>query len=268
MLVAAAAILVVGSIVALAMTAWGVSAVRVTADSQTLPTAMRTLAIDTGDVPVAIRITDDRDARESRASLRLVNTSGSGDHRLTVTTERGETRIGIQGRPSAILDWARGGEITVTLPPEQARRLTVRTQQDTGVVLAQTALDQLIARSVDGPVILSAAARRVEIETVNGDVTAHRPINIAERFAATTSNGDIEVDFADVTPKTIEATTDTGDVVLGLPGEGPYLVKAHSDRSADVEVPQTSDPSAAAAEITARSGSGDVVIEGVDRPRR
>ncbi|MBO0679715.1 DUF4097 family beta strand repeat protein [Mycolicibacterium sp. S2-37] len=267
-LLAAAAIIVTGSLAALAVAAWGVSTVRVATDNQTLPTTMRSLSIDAGGVPVAIRITGDRNAREARADLRVVNTSSGGDHRLTVTNEGAETRISVEGRPSGIFDWARGGEITVSLPPEQARRMTVRTQQDTGVTLVQTDLDQLIARTIDGSVVLRGAARRVEVQTVNGDIEAHRPITVAERFSATTSNGDIAVDFADAAPPTIEATSSTGDVVIGLPPKGPYLVRAQSDLSTKVQVPETSDPAVAVAEVTARSEAGDVVVEESERPRR
>lgn len=261
-LIAAAAVIVAGSLAALAVTAWGVSTVRVTADTQTLPATLRTLSIDTGDIPIAVRIIDDRDAREPRLSLRVVNTSGAGEHHLTVTGDGAETRIGIEGRPSPILDWARGGEITVTLPPEQARRMTVRTEQETGVVMAQTDLDQLVARTAHGAVILSGGARRMEIQTVDGDIAAHQPISVGERFTATTSGGDIAVDFGNP-PRTVEATSRAGDVVLGLPPRGPYLVRTQSDESVSVQVPETADPSAAVAEVTARSERGDVVIEEV-----
>ncbi|OBB61168.1 hypothetical protein A5757_00640 [Mycobacterium sp. 852013-51886_SCH5428379] len=262
-LVAAAVVIVVGTLVALGVAAWGVSTVRVAADSHTLSPTMRSLSIDAGDVPVAIRITGDRDAREPRAELRVVNTSSGGDHQLTVTSEGAETRIRLEGRPSAIVDWARGGEITVSLPPEQARRMTVRTRQDTGVTLVQTDLDHLIAETSDGSVILGGGARSVEVKTVDGDVAARRPISVTERFAATTSDGDIAVDFGDTAPRTVEATSRSGDVVLGLPAEGPYLVRTESDQSSVVRVPETSDPARAAAQITARSESGDVVIEEV-----
>ncbi|WP_422745758.1 DUF4097 family beta strand repeat-containing protein [Mycobacterium sp. WMMD1722] len=264
--IAAAAVIVVASLAALAVTAWGVSTVRVTADSRTLPATVRSLTIDTGDIPIAVRITDDRDAREPRLDLRLVNTTGSGEHHLTVSADGADTRVGVEGRPSPILDWARGGEITVTLPPEQARRMTVRTEQQTGVVLAQTDLDQLIAQTTDGAVILGAAARRIEIQTVDGDVAAHRPISVSERFTATTSDGDIAVDFADA-PRTVEATSRGGDVVLGLPPQGPYLLKTGGDGSVTVQVPETADPAAAVAEVTARSERGDVVIEEVTSAR-
>ncbi|WP_193048283.1 DUF4097 family beta strand repeat-containing protein [Mycolicibacterium baixiangningiae] len=263
-LIAAAAVLVVGSVAALAVTAWGLSTVRVLSDSHALPTAMRSLVIDTADIPVAVRITSDPDASEGRANLRLVNTASSGDHRLAVTTAGPETRIVLEGRPSPTFGWARGGEITVTLPPEQARRLSVRTQQETGVVHAQADLDQLTARTTHGAIVLSGSARRVEVQTVDGEVTARDPISVRERFAATTSEGEIIVDFRDAAPRTVEAISRTGDIVLGLPDRGPYLVRAQSGDATQVRVAETSDPAEATSEITARTDTGSVVIEESD----
>ena len=62
------------------------------------------------------------------------------------------------------------------LPPELARKLTVTAQQDTGVVLAQADIDQLIARTDTGAVVLSGAARRIEIHNVDGEVVTRDPI--------------------------------------------------------------------------------------------
>jgi hypothetical protein len=266
-LVAVAAVVVVGIVATLGVLAWGLSTFRVITDSQNLPSAMRSLVVDTADMPVAIRVTADRDAREPRASLRLVNSTRAGEHRLAVTTDADGTRVSIDGHTSSILEWARGGEITVTLPPDQARRLTVRTQQDTGVVLAQADLDQLIARTTDGAVVLSGAARRIEVHNVNGDVTSRDPISVTERFSATTADGDITVDFKDTAPRTVEATSRDGDVVIGLPDRGPYLVHAQSGESTKVRVPETDSAATAVAEVTARSDNGDVVVESV-APRR
>ncbi|BBY14782.1 DUF4097 family beta strand repeat-containing protein [Mycolicibacterium litorale] len=260
-LIAAAAVLVVGSVAALAVTAWGLSTVRVLSDSHALPAGMRSLVIDSADVPVAIRIATDPDAREARASLRLVNTASGGDHRLALTNTGPETRLVLEGRPARAFGWARGGEITVTLPPEQARRLDVRTQQQTGVVFAQADVDQLIARTTHGAVILSGSARRVEVQTDDGAVTARDPISVRERFAATTSEGDIVVDFRDAAPRTVEMVSRDGDIVLGLPDRGPYLVRAQSGDSTKVRVPETTDPADAVSEITARSDRGNIVIE-------
>lgn len=263
-LIAAAVVLVVGSVVALGVAAWGVSTVRVISDTQNLPAGMRSLVIDTGEVPVAIRIASDEQAREPRAALRLVNTASRGEHRLAVDTDGAETRVVLEGRRSPTLPWARGGELTVTLPPGQARRLSVRTQQDAGVVFAQANLDQLVVRTTHGPAILSGSARRIEVHTGDGDVTAHDPISVSERFVANTSDGDIAVDFRDAAPPTVEAVSREGDIMLGLPGRGPYLVQAQSGGATQLRVPETTNPAAAASEVTARTEDGSVVIEEAD----
>ncbi|MGV9800515.1 DUF4097 family beta strand repeat-containing protein [Mycobacterium sp. NPDC003449] len=266
-LIAAAALLLATTLAGLGVAAWGVSNLRVVTDHQTLPTAMRSLVIDTAQVPIAIRITADRENREATADLRLVNTTRSGEHRLTLDTEGNETRIKIAGNPSPMLDWARGGEIVIALPPEQARRLTVDTRQQIGAVIAQADLDQLIARTTEGAIILRGAARRIEVHTVNGDVSTREPVAVTEEFSANTSDGDITADFKDAAPRSVEAVSRNGDVVLGLPERGPYLVRAQSESSTRVRVPETTSLDAALAEIVARSDSGDVVVESVSAQR-
>ncbi|GAB09401.1 hypothetical protein GOARA_036_01330 [Gordonia araii NBRC 100433] len=268
LLVIAAALLLVLGLTGLGVAAWGVSHVRVVADHQALPATMRTLVVDTGEVPVAIRIDAERETREATADLRLVNTSESGAHRLVVDTEGTETRVSIAGNPSPALKWARGGEITVSVPPEQARRLTVRTEQQLGAVIATADLDQLVARARDGAIVLRGAARSIEAHTVNGEIIAREPIAVAERFSATTSSGDITVDFRDTAPRTVEAVSRSGNVMIGLPERGPYLVKAQSGVSAKVRVPETNDREAAVSEVTARSGTGEVVVDDISLGRR
>lgn len=262
-LIVAAALLVVGTLAGLGVAAWGASTIRVVTDHQNLPTTMRSLVIDTARVPVAIRITADRETREATADLRLVNTTHSGQHELNVTTDGDETRITIEGNPSPVLEWARGGEITIAMPPEQARRLTVRTEQEIGAVIASADVDQLIARTTDGAIILRGAARRIEAHAVNGEIVSRDPISVTERFIASTSDGDIAVDFRDAAPRVVEAISRDGDVVIGLPERGPYLVQAQSRMSTSVQVPETNNPDSAVGEITARSDNGDVVVERV-----
>lgn len=268
MLIAAAAVVLAGTLVALAVTAWGVSTVRVNAEERDLSPALRALDIDTADVPVAIRIVADREAQNPRVSLRLVTASRGAAHRLTVTGQGDTARVEVEGDADSVVDWARGGEITVTLPPAQARRMSVRTQQDTGVVLAQTDLDELIARTIDGPVILDGAVRSVDVQTVDGDVTSREPVAVAERFAVTTTDGDVAVDFRDPAPRTVEVTSDSGDVVLGMPARGPYLVRARSEGETRVRVPETTDAAAATSVVTATSDRGDVVVAEARRTGR
>ena len=263
-LIAAAAVLVVGTLVSLGVTAWGVASFRVITDTKLLPVAMRSVFVDTGSVPVAIRITTDREVREPRADLRMVNSTRAGANPLAINTDATGTRISINGEASTFLDLGRAGEITLVLPPDLARKLTVTTQQDTGVVLAQADIDQLIARTDNGEVVLSGSARRIEIHTDNGDVVTREPISVSESFSATTDNGDIKVDFSEAAPRTVDVTTDNGDVIIALPARGPYVVNANTGEEVGatvVRVPQTTDRKAAAAVITARSDNGDVIID-------
>jgi hypothetical protein len=259
-LVAAAAVLVVGTLVSLGVLAWGVASFRVITDSKPLPVAMRSVVVDTGSVPVAVRITADREVREPRADLRMVNSTRAGANPLVVNADATAVRITLSGERSMFL--GRGGEITLVLPPELARRLTVTTQQDNGIVLAQADLDQLIARTDNGEIVLSGSARRIEIHTDNGDVVTHDPISVSESFSATTANGDMRVDFSEAAPRTIDATSENGDVVIALPPRGPYLVNASTDHGdTEVRVPQATDRANAVAVVTARSDNGDVIID-------
>ena len=220
-LIAAAAMLVVGTLASLGTVAWGIASFRVITDSKPLPSGMRSVAIDTGSVPVAIRITTDREAREPRADLRMVNSTRAGANPLVVNADPAGARVTINGEPSAFLQWGRAGEINLVLPPDLARKLTVTAQQDTGVVLAQADIDQLIARTDTGAVVLSGAARRVEIHNVDGEVVTRDPIRVTESFSATTETGDIKVDFAEIAPRTVDAKSQDGDVIIALPARGP-----------------------------------------------
>jgi hypothetical protein len=263
-LIVAAVVLVVGALASLGTLAWGISSFRVVTDSKPLPAAMRSLVVDTGSVPVAIRITTDRQAREPHADLRMVNSTRAGANPLSVNTNAAGTRVTLNDEASTFLDMGRAGEITLVLPPDLSRRLSVTTQQDTGVVLAQADIDQLIARTDNGEVVLSGSARRIEIHTDNGDVVSRDAISVSESFSATTDNGDIRVDFSDAAPRTIDATSDNGDVIIAVPARGPYMVNANTgdeNGATVVRVPQTTDRKEAAAVITARSNNGDVVID-------
>jgi hypothetical protein len=255
---------VTGTVVSLGAVALGISSFRVITDSKTLPAQMRSLVVDTGSVPMAVRITTDRDVREPRADLRMVNSTRAGEHPLTLNADRTEARVTINGEPSTFLQWSRAGEITLVLPPELARRLAVTTHQDTGVVFAQADLDQLVTRTDDGAVILSGSARRIEVHNVDGAVTSREPLTVSESFSATTVSGDIKVDFGNTAPHTVDAGSQDGDVVIALPERGPYVVNANTgqDQGATVvRVPQTTNRDEAAAVVTARSGTGDVIID-------
>jgi len=261
-LIAAAAVLVVGTLASLGAVAWGIASFRVITDSKPLPVAMRSVFVDTGSVPVAVRITTDREAREPRADLRMVNSTRAGANPLVVNADPAGARVTINGESSTFLHWGRAGEIKLVLPPDLARKLTVTVQQDTGVVLAEADIDQLIARTDTGAVVLSGAARRIEVHNVDGEVVTRDPIRVTESFSATTETADIKVDFAETAPRTVDVTSQDGDVIIALPTRGPYVVNANAgDGSTAVRVPQTTDRKAAAAVVTARSDTGDVIID-------
>lgn len=262
-LIIVAAVLVIGTVGSLATLAWGVSSFRVVTDSTSLPTTVRSVAIDTGSVPVAVRITSDRDAREPRVDMRMVNSIRAGSDPLSVNTDGTTAQVTIDAEESPFLDMGRASEITLVLPPELARRLTVTTQQEVGVVFAEADLDQLIARTDEGAVVLSGSARHIEITTSHGDVNTREPILVSESFRAVAQDGDINADFAGA-PKTLDVQSGNGDIVLALPRPGPYAVDATTAQewgSTVVRVPLTREREDAAAVVTARSESGDVVVE-------
>jgi hypothetical protein len=263
-LIVAAAVLVVAAVASLGTVAWGLSSFRVITDSKPLPGAMRALVIDTGSVPVAVRITADRDAAEPRVDLRMVNSTRAGANPLMVASDSSQTRITLSGEASTILDWSRAGELKLVLPPDLARRLSVTTDQELGVVLVNADLDQLIAHTADGEIVLNGAARRIEVHTDNGDVVTRDPISVSESFGATTIDGDIKVDLKDAAPRTVDASTANGDVFVALPATGRYFVNANTaweQGSTVVRVAQTDDREQAAAVVTARSETGDVIID-------
>ena len=128
--------------------------------------------------------------------------------------------------------------------------------------MTQTDLDQVTARMTHGAVLLGGSARRVEVDSVDGDIVARTAISVTESFRASTANGDIEVGFK-TAPRTLDANTDNGDIRIALPPSGAYVVNADtSDSSGDtvVRVPRTSDRKNAASVVTARSDTGDITI--------
>ncbi|BBY31136.1 DUF4097 family beta strand repeat-containing protein [Mycolicibacterium sediminis] len=268
-LVIAAALVIVGSAVALGVTAWGLSTFRVVADEKPLPGDIRSLVIDARDVPAAIRLTTDGDATEPRVSMRLVNSARAGDQTLDVRRTGGDTVVTVSGARPEFLDWGRAGEITVTLPPDVARRLSVTTRQDTGVLFADADVDVLTASNEDGAVMLSGSARRIDVRTTDADVVAREPLSVRESFVVDAVDGDVTADFTGAPPRTVAVTTETGDVALRLPEPGPYLIRA-SGESTRVRVPETDDAGRAAAEVTVRSVDGDTTIDhlGSDRMER
>jgi hypothetical protein len=97
---------------------------------------------------------------------------------------------------------------------------------------------------------------------VDGEVVTRDPIKVTESFSATTETGDIKVDFAETAPRTVDVFSRDGDVIVAMPTRGPFVVNANSaDGDTEVRVPQTTNRENAAAVVTARSETGDVVID-------
>lgn len=240
--------------------AWGISSLRVAAETETLPADFSSLTIDTGDMPTAIRITSDRNVNEPRVRMRLLNTAKDDHQALKVTRNGGAVSLTVTGEPSPLFDFGPPGEIMVTLPPDVAHRLSVTTKQQVGVMLSQTDLDQLTVHNTDGAVVLGGNARRIEIHTQSGDIQTRDPIVVTDAFVAESTDGHIGVDFKEVAPRTVEVTNRDSDIDLTVPTGGPYLVRAQAGDHAQVRVPQTEDPARAVSQITARTDDGSITI--------
>jgi hypothetical protein len=259
-LVLAATLLVLGAVAGLSTVAVGISSLRVTTDTTALPGGMKSLTIDAADAPLAILIKADPATSTPHADLRLLNVTGDGDYRLNVATDGSGTRVSVTSTSESLLGWHRAGEITVTLPPDEARRLSLTTQQTDGVLLVDTDLDQLTAHSTDGAVVLRGGARRVDITVTDADIVVREPIHVSESFVTNSVDGDVTIAFSLVAPRTIDAVSRDGNITIALPAAGPYLVNAQSSRSATIRVPQTNDPAKAVAQVTAKTVDGDVVV--------
>lgn len=258
LLVIAAAVLVVGSVATLAVTALGINSLRVSTDGKELPNAMRSLVIDAADATVHVK--SNSQATAARVDLRSLNSTRGGQPRLEVTTDAGGgTRILVTPNSREFMDFHWTGEVTVTLPPKLATTLSVTTRQDDGTLIVDADLDRLAARTSDGNITLSGGARVIEISAKDGDVVSRKPLSVKESFVAESVDGDVHVTFANA-PRTLTATTRDGDVAISLIQPGPYLVNASGD-STRVEVPQTTDAERAVSQVTVRSDDGDVVVD-------
>lgn len=240
--------------------AWGIGSLRVVARSESLPDGMRALTIDTGDMPTVIRITSDRNVREPHVRMRLVSTAQTDRAAVNVTQNGDAVGLTVAGAPLRLFDVGSPGEITVTLPPYVAHRLSVTTKQQTGALLTQTDLDLLTVHSTEGAVLLGGNARRVDIHTAGGEIRTRDAISVTDAFIAETDSGRIAVDFRDAAPRTVQASGRDTDIEIALPPAGPYMVHAQASDDLKVRVPQTDNPARAAAQITARADDGSVVI--------
>lgn len=259
-LVIAAMAIIATAVALLTAAAWGLSSLRLVTDQENLPAAMRTLTVDTGGSPTAVRIVADREAATPRIDLRMVTTRRDDRDELAVTNRGGDTEIRLDAQPG-MLPFGDPGQITITVPPDLGRRLAVTVRQHTGLLIADADLDRLTATNDDGAVLLNGALRRIEVRGNDSDVRARRAISVTESFSAETRDGDVQMRFAEVPPQ-IEAATRDGDIDILLPDPGPYLVRAQSgDGAVRVRVPQTTEPSRATATVTATTRDGAISVE-------
>lgn len=261
-LVIAAVLLCLGAVGSVTAVAVGVGRTAVIADSAELPATMRALTVSTADVPMAVRITSDPQARTPRAELRFFSTVGSGQ-RLDVTSTPDGTRLAVRGQTPGWMQWARAGRLDVVLPPALARQLALTTSQQFGMLMVETDLDSVVARTDNGAVLLGGSARTIEIRNQHGSVHSRDPILVRESFSANSVDGDVTVDFRDAAPRRIQVSSGDGDVSIELPGAGPFVVNASTGSAGGdtvVRVPQTFDPARAASVVTVRSETGDVTV--------
>ncbi len=256
MLVVLATLVSLGTLGSLGALAFGLGSIRVVTDTQALPASVRLLTLDTGDVPVVVRLTTDVDAKEPRVDLRIV--TSIDDTHLAVANDDAGSRVTLSDSDSGFLRFHRPGEIKVILPPSVARELSVTVNQQTGSLSTDANLDQLVANT-DGPVTLGGSARRVDVNVRRGDISTSTPISVTESFTADTESGGISVEFR-VAPRTTEAIAG-GDVTMGLPGPGPYRVRAQSEgRHGETTVTVQETITSSAPEVMAHSRGANVKI--------
>lgn len=258
-LVVLAAVVVFVAVGGLATLAVGLSGTRVVTDSQELPAGVRALTLDTGDLPLAVRLITDSDASRPYVDLRML--TRAVDTQMMVANDAADSRVtlGDSGSAFPLPFGVDTGEITVILPPGVAKGLRVTVTHQTGPIESEADLDQLIVRTDTGTVTLSGSARLMDITVRNGDIDTGARIAVTESFRAITQSGRVSVEFR-AAPRTTEAVA-SGQVTLGLPGATPYRITAGSATphgNVIVTAPQTSELSAPV--VTARSTSGNVVV--------
>ncbi|MCV7193077.1 hypothetical protein [Mycolicibacterium brumae] len=259
-LVLVAALACLGAVGVLGAAAAGIGSSRAAADDVDLPAGLRALTVNVGDLPISLQVTADPQATAPRAEVRYVTALGAGRPALRLSDD-GAT-LSLSGERDGWLRWARAGELTLVLPPETARAMTLTIGQRFGALQVDADLDRLNARNDNGAVLLRGSANAMDIRNQHGVVHSRGPISVRDSFTANSAEGEIEVDFRGTPPRRVDVSTGAGEVQIGLPGDGPFAVTAASDRgSTEIRVPQAFDPGAARANVTARSGSGDVTVQ-------
>lgn len=256
-LVVIAALVLLGTLAGLGVLAIGLSGSRLITDTAVLPTDLRQLTIDTGNVPVAVRLITEDEAPAPRVDLRMV--TRADDPPLAVTVEADRSQLTLRDSGSEFLWFNATGEIKVVLPPDVGRLLSVTVNHSAGTLTSEADLDQLVAKSDDGTVTLGGSARLIDVDVRRGDVNTSTRIAVSESFTATAKSGNISVEFR-AAPRTTEAIA-SGNVTVGMPRSEPYRVRTRSgppDGETRVTVATTTD--AGAPVVTARSESGNVQV--------
>jgi hypothetical protein len=133
-LVAVATLTVACTAISLAVLAFGVSAFRAITDTKQLPLTVRYVSIDTGEVPVLVRVTTDAAARGPRVDLRMLTSVREDTRPLIVANDADRTRVMLGSAGVSYLRWNRLGEVTVVLPPGSARGVSVTARSNDGDV--------------------------------------------------------------------------------------------------------------------------------------
>ncbi|WP_326545263.1 hypothetical protein QGN32_15595 [Mycolicibacterium sp. ND9-15] len=249
-----AALVALAALGGLGAASFALATSRVVTDSQVLSTGMRSLTIDTGDVPVPVRVITDAEAKEPRVDLRTV--TRSDDTPLTVVPDGVGSRITLGDSDSRFL-WLVGTGLSIILPPNVARELSVTVNHRTGPLTTDADLDQLVVNSNAGTVELGGSARMIDVDVRHGDISTGARIAVTESFRATSESGNISVEFRSA-PRVTEAIAG-GNATVGLPSSGSYRVTAGSEfGSTTVDVAETTDPRAP--EVTVHSKNGNAKV--------
>jgi hypothetical protein len=257
-LLVVAAVLTVGSVLTLVVTAWRISSVRVITDGRDLPADMRALTIDASDATV--RITTDPKASQPRVDLRSLNSERGAQPSLQVTSDAEGTEIVLAPGSQAFMGSGRTAQLTITLPPQLAKGQSVTARQDDGTLIVDADLKRLVARTSDGDIMLGGSSQRIDITTEDGDVVAHKPLSVTGSFSAETVDGDVTVQFGAAVPQKIDAFTRDGDIAIVVPEPGPYLVESESGDTTNIRVPETTNPDKAVSAVTVRSDYGNIAV--------
>ncbi|MGE2721104.1 hypothetical protein [Mycolicibacterium celeriflavum] len=256
-LVVIATIVTVGAVGGLGVIALELAASRFVTETHALPGDVRSLAIDTGDVPVPLHIVTDVGAEVPRVDLRLI-TKTRGPL-FAIDTDGDGIRITLADSDSGFLRFNGTGAMKVVLPPDIARDLSLTIDRPAGALTVDSDLDRLAARTGDGTLTLGGSARLMEVAVENGDIRTDTKIAVAESFRGTSKVGSIRLEFS-AAPRYTEVVAG-GDVSVEVPSSQSYRIRAEPAPGighSTVSVPETTNPRAAM--VTARSVGGNVRV--------